>query len=174
MDRKALAQKIFKVAHLTGEFRLRSGTVSNHYFDKYRFESDPQLLKAIAQLARDLVPSDCQILAGLEMGGIPIAVALAFETGLPMVFVRKEAKNYGTCQFAEGVDIQGKNLLVVEDVVTTGGQLVLSTEDLRKSGAIIHHAFCVIDRSEGQLEKITAAGIQLKALFTSQELLSST
>lgn len=174
MTKAELARKIFEVAHLTGEFKLRSGQTSQHYFDKYRFEADPQLLKAVGRFAKELVPTDCELLAGLEMGGIPIAVALAFETGLPVVFVRKEAKSYGTCQFAEGAEIKGRKLLVVEDVVTTGGQLVLSTKDLRNSGAVVEHALCVIDRSEGKTEKIVEAGLQLRALFTSAELFSAT
>ena len=104
MNDKKLAQAIFKIAHLQGEFKLRSGTVSNEYFDKYRFEAQPRLLKAIAMALRAMIPSDTQVLAGLEMGGIPIATALALESGLPAVFVRKRAKDYGTQRVAEGLD----------------------------------------------------------------------
>lgn len=170
MNRSELARQIFKVAHLTGEFKLRSGQISNEYFDKYRFESRPDLLKAIAEQMKALIPDGTDALAGLEMGGIPVATALSLETGLPVVFVRKEAKDYGTCKFAEGYDIEGKNLLIIEDVITTGGQVVLSSEDLRKAGAKVNQVICVIDRSQGKSAKLREAKLNLKALFTMEEL----
>ena len=170
MEKKELTQKIYEAAYITGEFLLRSGVISNEYFDKYRFESKPELLKGIAQEMAKTLPGDIEILAALEMGGIPIATALSLETGLPIVFVRKEAKKYGTCKFAEGMEIKGKKLLIVEDVVTSGGQIIISTEDLRKEGAIIEKAVCVIDRQSGGPEKLAAAGIELYPLFTMSEL----
>lgn len=168
MTRLELARKIYQVAYLRGEFKLRSGQTSNEYFDKYRFESRPDLLKAIAEQLVPLIPSDTEILAGLEMGGIPIATALSLHTGLPALFVRKKAKEYGTCQVAEGVDFKGKKLLIIEDVVTTGGQVLLSTEDLRKAGAQVTNVLCVIHRGEGNPFK--DAGLLLSPLFAMQEL----
>ena len=91
-------------------------------------------------------------------------------SGLPTCFVRKEAKTYGTCKLAEGVDISGKNLLVVEDVVTSGGQVVLSTRDLRNLGARVSQAICVIDRESGGTENLAKEGIELRALFRMSEL----
>src|SRR5262245_13824495 len=105
VDRDGLAREIYDRTHLTGEFVLRSGAVSNEYFDKYLFESDPVLLRAIAEALVPLVPSDTDVLAGLELGGIPIATMLSQLTGLPARFVRKEAKTYGTCRLAEGGDL---------------------------------------------------------------------
>ena len=113
MNKTELAKKIYDVAHLTGEFKLRSGQISHEYFDKYRFEAQPALLREIAKQMVPLIPPGTEVLAGLEMGGIPIATALSLETGLPCVFVRKEAKAYGTCQFAEGLDVKGKKVLVL-------------------------------------------------------------
>ena len=130
-----LANRVYDAAHLTGTFTLRSGTTSNEYFDKYRFEADPVLLRDIAEAMAPLVPDGIDALAGLELGGVPIATALSLHTGIPARFVRKEAKTYGTCLLAEGGDIEGMRLLVVEDVVTTGGQVLLSTADLRQRGA---------------------------------------
>ncbi len=173
MNRQELALAIFKISHLRGEFKLRSGQISNEYFDKYRFESQPQLLKEIARHLAPLIPPGTDALAGLEMGGIPIATALSLETGIPVVFVRKEAKEYGTCQFAEGFEIKGKKLCIIEDVITTGGQVLLSTEDLRKSGALVNHVLCVIHRGQGKEEKITAHQLDMKPLFTMQELKDS-
>lgn len=166
MTRQELAKKIYEVAHLTGEFKLRSGQISNEYFDKYRFEARPELLREIARQMAPLIPPGTEVLAGLEMGGIPIATALSLETGLPCAFVRKEAKDYGTCLFAEGTDVKGKNVCVIEDVVTTGGQVVISTKDLRSIGANISHVLCVIHRGPSFPEpKLTEVGLTLSPLF---------
>src|SRR5207248_4925528 len=104
MSRAELARRIHAAAHLTGTFTLRSGAVSNEYFDKYRFESRPELLRAIGEALATLVPDDTEVLAGLELGGVPLATIVSQVTDLPAVFVRKEAKSYGTCQLAEGAD----------------------------------------------------------------------
>lgn len=166
MTKQELAKKIYDVAHLTGEFKLRSGQTSNEYFDKYRFEAQPALLKEIAKHLAPLIPPGTEVLAGLEMGGIPIATALSLETGLPVAFIRKEAKEYGTCQFAEGYDLKGKKVCVVEDVVTTGGQVVLSTADIRSLGADVKHVLCVIHRGPQFPEpKLTEVGLTLTPLF---------
>jgi orotate phosphoribosyltransferase len=170
MDRQELARSIKRVAHLTGQFRLRSGTIATEYFDKYRFESDPQLLRAVARHLAPLVPTDTEVLAGLELGGVPIATALSLETGLPAAFVRKEAKRYGTCRLAEGVDVNGRRLLVVEDVITSGGQVVTSTEQLRALGASISSVICVIDRQSGGVEALSKVDLRLSALFTKGQL----
>ncbi len=169
-DRQNFARAIYDCAHLTGQFLLRSGKTSTEYFDKYQFESDPNLLKKIAQALAPLVPKGTEYLGALEMGGIPIATAISLETGIPVVFVRKSAKDYGTCKFAEGPAIKGKKLTLIEDVITTGGQVVISAGDLRSEGAIIEHVLCVIDRSEGQTAKIEQAGLKHVALFTMAEL----
>jgi len=173
MTKKELAQKIFSVSHLTGEFKLRSGIISNEYFDKYQFESRPDLLSEIANHFKSIIPNDFDILAGLEVGGIPIATVLAIQLNKPMVFVRKEAKKYGTAKLVEGVEIKNSKLLIVEDVVTSGGQIILSAEELRKQGAKIEKAICVIDREQGGKEALEKTGIELISLFTMPELKNS-
>ena len=110
------------------------------------------------------------MLAGLELGGVPIATALSLATGLPAAFVRKEAKAYGTAQLAEGAAIDGKRCLVVEDVITTGGQVVLSTADLRERGAIVDTVLCVIDRSGGDHAKLDEIDLTIRPLFTAADL----
>jgi orotate phosphoribosyltransferase len=170
MTRDALCTAIYDVAHLTGEFKLRSGITSNEYFDKYQFESDPAILRAIAERMAELVPDGTEMLAGLEMGGLAIATALSMHTGIPVVFVRKKAKDYGTCKLAEGPDVAGKRLLIVEDVITSGGQVIISGNDLRSLGAITDHVVCVIDREQGGRAKLREAGFELSALFTMTEL----
>jgi orotate phosphoribosyltransferase len=173
MNHEALAKKVYETAHLTGTFTLRSGQVSDQYFDKYLFESNPTLLFEIAKGLKGKVPPGTEILAGLEMGGIPVATALSLQTGIPAVFVRKKAKEYGTCKLAEGVDIAGKKVCVVEDVVTTGGQIILSTKELREHGANIDSVLCVIDRSPEGKRNLLANDLQLHSLFTMDELLNS-
>ncbi len=166
MTHQELAQKIYTVSHLRGDFLLRSGQRSAEYFDKYRFESQPILLKEIAEQMKFLIPADTQILAALEMGGIPVGTALSLATGIPCVFVRKSAKEYGTCQFAEGLEIKDKKICLIEDVITSGGQVLLSTADLRKLGAIADTVLCVIHRGgEPAEKKLTEAGLRLKSLF---------
>ena len=170
MERTDLTKRVYDVAHLTGTFTLRSGAVSNEYFDKYQFESDPELLRAIAEHMAPMIPDGTEMLAGLEMGGIAIATALSLHTGIPVVFVRKKAKEYGTAKLAEGPSIEGKRLLIVEDVVTSGGQVILSGDDLKHLGAFVDHVVCVIDREQGGREKLREAGYELSACFTMNEL----
>lgn len=165
-----LARAIFDLAYIAGEFRLRSGAVASEYFDKYRFEAEPQVLRRIAERLAALVPAGTEALAGLEMGGIPVATMLSQVTGLPTLFIRKKPKDYGTCKFAEGGEVQGRHLLVVEDVVTSGGQIVESVRALRGEGAIIEHVVCVIDRESGGPENLRREGLALQALFTMSAL----
>lgn len=166
MDRKTLAKKVFETCHLKGEFKLRSGQISNEYFDKYRFESQPQLLKEIANQMIPMIPSGTEILAGLELGGVPIATALSLATDLPVCFVRKEAKPYGTCQFAEGISVKNKKICIIEDVITTGGQVVSSAKDLQNCGATILGVLCVIYRGPAQQNPLSILDLDMRPLFT--------
>jgi orotate phosphoribosyltransferase len=168
-----LANRVYDAAHLTGTFTLRSGQVSDQYFDKYRFEADPKLLRDIAEAMAPLVPDGVDALAGLEMGGIPVVTALSLATGIPARFVRKEAKTYGTCLLAEGGDIEGQRLLVVEDVISTGGQVLMSTADLRARGAKVDTVLCVIDRRPEGADVFAAEDLDLRALFRMSELTPS-
>lgn len=170
IDRPSLAGRIFSVCNLKGSFRLRSGKMSSEYFDKYLFESRPEMLKDIARGLRALIPAGTELLAGLEMGGIPVATALSLETGLASLFVRKEAKPYGTGKLAEGGDFIGRNVLVIEDVVTTGGAILDGVRALRAQGARIDTVLCVIDRESGGAANLKDAGLELRALFTATEL----
>ncbi len=165
-----LAARVYTASHLTGSFVLRSGRTAEHYFDKYRFESDPVLLAEIVRAMVPLVPEGTDGLAGLELGGVPLAIMLSSVTRLPAFFVRKEPKKYGTERVCEGGDVAGRRLVMVEDVVTTGGQLLLSAQDLRAEGALVETALCVIDREGGGASVLAAEGIALRALFTMREL----
>ena len=168
-----LARDIFDVSHLTGQFTLRSGIQATEYFDKYRFESHPQLLGRIAAAMAASVPDGTEVLAGLEMGGIPVVTALSRETGIPAAFVRKERKTYGTCKIAEGPELEGKRVTVVEDVVTRGGAVVDGVKNLREDGAIVEVVLCVVDREQGGREALDEIGLDLRPLFTADELRAS-
>ena len=165
-----LARRVRDVSRLTGEFVLRSGRIADEYFDKYQFEADPALLDQLAERMAVLIPEGTEVLAGLEMGGIAVVTALARHAKLPTAFVRKQAKQYGTARLAEGAEVAGRRVLVVEDVVTSGGQVVISTGELRKLGAHVDHALCVIDRQEGGAAALAADGITLRALLTREDL----
>lgn len=173
MTRQELAVSICKNSRLTGTFTLRSGQISHEYFDKYLFEADPILLRSISHYMRDSIPQGTHVLAGLELGGVPLAAVLSLESGLPAAFVRKKAKEYGTCKLAEGAQVDGKKVCVVEDVVTTGGQILESVAELRSRGAIIDTVLCVIVRNPKAYEILAEQGLTLKALYTMDELLEA-
>ncbi|QWU16047.1 orotate phosphoribosyltransferase [Paenibacillus sophorae] len=166
-----LAREIYELAHLTGTFTLRSGQISNEYFDKYLFESNPEVLAKVADQLVNLIPDGIKVLAGLEMGGIPIATALSLKSNIPAAFVRKKAKEYGTCKLAEGTSIEGKRICIIEDVVTTGGQVILSTNDLRTAGAIVEDVICVIERNPEGRRKLEEIGLRVHSLFNMEELI---
>lgn len=170
MNRDELGSRLGAVCRLTGDFTLRSGVVSSSYFDKYLFEADPVLLEAVARHMAAMVPISTEVLAGLELGGVPVATALSLRTGIPAAFVRKKAKSYGTAKLAEGADVAGRRVLVIEDVVTTGGQVAISARQLRERGAIVETVLCVIDRSAGERDLLDAAGLDMMALFSAHQL----
>ena len=134
-----LARDIDARCRLHGSFVLRSGQVADEYFDKYLFEADPLLLRRVAEQMTHLVPPDAQLLGGLELGGVPIATMLSQLTGLPALFVRKQAKEYGTRKLAEGHDPAGQHVVLVEDVITTGGAVLAAASALRAPGRHGHH-----------------------------------
>ncbi len=166
MTKTELAKQIRAVSYLTGEFKLRSGNISNFYWDKYRFESNPVLLTAIAEEIVKLLPSIFDGLAGLELGGIPIATAISLQTGHPCFYVRKEAKTYGTCNLIEGGVKENSQLVVIEDVITTAGQVCTSIEQIRAAGHTVENVVAVIDRQAGGEEKINALGCSFASVFT--------
>jgi orotate phosphoribosyltransferase len=166
----SLANSIKQTSQLSGDFLLRSSKRSQTYFDKYRFEADPTLLKDIAQALVPLIPAGTQVLAGLELGGIPIVTMLSQLTGLPAAFIRKEAKAYGTCRYAEGAELNGKRFVLIEDVVSSGGAILDAIKLLNADGLSVDHAICVIDRETGGQQALQAAGVTLKALLTMSEI----
>lgn len=148
--RAGLAADIDAAARLKGRFKLRSGQVSDEYFDKYRFEADPALLARVAQAMLPLVPESAEVLAGLELGGVPIATAMSLQSGKPCAFLRKQAKDYGTCLAVEGGSVEGRKVVMIEDVITTGGAVRDAHRLLLEAGAIPVAVVCAIWRGEGE------------------------
>ena len=164
-----LARALVDACYLEGSFTLRSGATSDHYFDKYRFEAEPALLKHVAEALLPMMPS-ADLIAGPELGGVPLAVALSSVSGLPCRFVRKAAKTYGTGLLAEGGPVDGKRIVMIEDVVSTGGQLVESIGALRALGATVETAMVVVLRDPVGSENLAAIGVDTVALFNEHEL----
>lgn len=168
----SLARRVYDACHLTGSFLLRSGQVSDEYFDKYLFEADPTLLREVAEAMAQLLPA-CEVLVGMELGGIPIATVMSQHTGLPTVFLRKQAKEYGTRKAAEGRSVDGLRVVLIEDVVTTGGALLDACPMLRAAGAVVDTVVCAIDRQQGGAERLREAGLELRPALTREALEAS-
>jgi orotate phosphoribosyltransferase len=167
---ETLAADIDAICRLTGEFTLRSGQQATEYFDKYLFEADPGLLLRVAQEMVGLLPADTELLGGLELGGVPIATMVSSLTGTPALFVRKKAKEYGTCKLAEGPDVAGRRVTLIEDVITTGGAVRDATNALREAGAVVEVVVCAIDRSPADQNPLADVGLEVRPVLTKAQL----
>ena len=170
MTRDQLAKRIAEVSLLRGEFILRSGRKSNYYLDKYRFETQPDVLVELGKLFAQRVTEKVNRIAGAELGAVPLAAAAAMACGKPFVIVRNQKKEYGTSKLVEGVLNAGDTVLIVEDVLTTGGQVLEAARSLKDAGAKIDRIVAVIDRQEGARQNIESAGYIFEALFTTDDL----
>lgn len=168
----SLPEAVRAVASLEGEFRLRSGQISSTYFDKYRFEADPALLKRVATEMIPLLPEGTEVLAGLELGGVPIATAMSLTTGLAAAFVRKRAKDYGTCLAVEGSNVVGKRVVLIEDVITTGGAVADAARLVEEAGANVIGVVCAIWRGDGSPKIAAAPNLPVFAAMDKNDLLS--
>jgi orotate phosphoribosyltransferase len=163
-------------AYLEGDFLLRSGKRSRYYLDKYRFETRPDLLRALAERiaagVREHAP-ETTVIAGPELGAVALAAAASLESGLPFLIVRKEAKDYGTNKRLEGTWEPGASACLVEDVVTTAGAAVSAVEALREAGVNVSTAICVVDREEGGSDELARHAVRLRPLFRASDVLSA-
>lgn len=157
--------RLVRAAFLEGDFVLSSGRRSSFYIDKYLFETDPALLRDIGRLLAAALPAGTTRLAGPALGGVPLATAVALETGLPFAIVRPASKGYGTAKLVEGRIERGDRVVVLEDVVTTGGQAVRAARIVEEAGAAVLAILAVIDRHEGGREGIEGAGFQFRTLY---------
>ncbi len=170
MTREQLAKRIADVALLHGDFTLRSGRKSAYYLDKYRFETQPDVLSQLGRMIAERVTPTITRLAGPELGAVPLAAAASMACGKPMVFIRNQKKEYGSTQQIEGVLEKGDSVLLIEDIITSGGQVVEAAKTLRDAGAIVEKVVVVIDRLEGARETIEKEGLLLETLFTTEDL----
>lgn len=166
MDVQKLADLVKDAALLTGDFVLSSGRKSNYYLDKYRIETQPKILDAVADGLVTKIPEGADLLAGPELGAIPLVTAVGLKTGLPFLMVRKKAKDYGTKKIVEGMYEKGQKVLLIEDVLTTGNQAIIAAEGLKELGLEVMKIVCVIDREEGAREAVEAAGYEFDPLLT--------
>lgn len=165
-----LAAKIKSAAYLEGDFTLRSGRKSKYYLDKYLFETQPAILRQIAKRFTQFVHDQIDCIAGAELGGVPLATAVALETDKPFIIVRNKRKDYGTGKDFEGALSAGQRVLLVEDIATTGGQVLEAAKVITGAGAIVDKIVAVIDRQEGAGRNIEQAGFKFQALFTRGDL----
>ena len=170
MTREALAKRIADVALLRGEFTLRSGRKSNFYLDKYLFETQPDILRELGKRFAAKLPPGVDRLAGPELGAIALAAAAAMEAGKPFVIVRNQKKGYGSGKLIEGTLQAGESVVIIEDILTTGGQIVEAAKTLEAAGVKVVKMLGAIDRLEGARENIEAAGYSYESLFTTKDL----
>jgi orotate phosphoribosyltransferase len=169
-----LARLLVERALLEGDFLLRSGRRSSWYLDKYRFETDPELLRALGVSLSEAVSEfepDAIRLAGPALGAVALAASASLTSGLPFIIVRGETKEYGTANRIEGSFEPGELVCLLEDVVTTGGALAEAVSALRDEGLVVRNAVCVVDREEGGADALARLGVRLRALFRAEELL---
>ena len=173
MEDGALLAAIREHAYLEGDFVLRSGKRSRYYLDKYRFETVPELLEALgarlAAKAAELEP-DAVRLAGPELGAVALAAAASLASRLPFLIVRGEAKPYGTANRIEGAYTEGERVVLIEDVVTSGGAAADAVRAVRQAGLECRTAICVIDREEGGVDTLARLGVRLHPLFLAAQV----
>ena len=163
MAQTQIASRIADVALLHGEFTLRSGRKSSYYLDKYLFSTQPDILSRLGEMFAERIPDSATLLAGSELGGIPLVTAASLASGVPSLFVRNQKKDYGTATSTDRV-------VIIEDVVTSGGQVLEAASVIEAAGAEVIYILATIDRMEGGHENIVQAGYKFGSLFTTEDL----
>jgi orotate phosphoribosyltransferase len=174
VTRDELGALIVERALLEGDFVLRSGRRSSWYLDKYRFETEPDILRALGESLADAVRGcepDAVRLAGPALGAVALAASASMASGLPFIIVRGETKEYGTAKRVEGPFEPGELVCLLEDVVTSGGALTEAVSAVRDEGLVVRHAVCVVDREEGGSDALARLGVRIESLFHAQELM---
>jgi orotate phosphoribosyltransferase len=170
VTREELIKRIKETAYLEGDFTLRSGKKSKYYLDKYLFETCPDILQALGEEFAKHVTDDVTLIAGAELGGVALAAATAMQTGTNWIIVRNAKKGYGTGKLVEGVLNKDDVVLLVEDIATTGGQVLEAAKVITEAGAQVKKIVAVIDRKQGAKEKVTAAGYNFQSILTKDDL----
>jgi orotate phosphoribosyltransferase len=170
VTREQLIKRIKETAYLEGDFVLRSGKRSKYYLDKYLFETCPDILKGLGDEFAGYVTDDVTLIAGAELGGVALAAATAMATGKNWIIIRNSKKGYGTGKMIEGVLKADDVVLLVEDVATTGGQVLEAAKIISEAGATVKKIVCVIDRKQGAGENISQAGYHFESILTKEDL----
>jgi orotate phosphoribosyltransferase len=155
-----------------GEFELSHGGTSEYYVDKYLFETDPSCLRQIAAAFADRLDATDATLAGVALGAVPLVAVTAAELNRPYVIARKQAKSYGTGNRIEGRLAADEEVVVIEDIATTGQSAADAVEALREAGATVERVLVVVDREEGATETLADHDVTLESLVTAGELLA--
>jgi orotate phosphoribosyltransferase len=165
-----LEEEIVKAgAFKLGDFTLASGRKSDYYVDLRSVTTKPELLRKVAQAMKPHV-SECDKIAGVELGAIPIAVALSLETGIPFLMVRKQKKEHGAGKLVEGELRPGDRVVFVEDTVTTAGSLAKAIGAARELGGIVKRAIVIVDREEGAGETLCKINVEMVSIASIQKL----
>jgi orotate phosphoribosyltransferase len=171
MKQETLIQQLKEVGAIKfGRFVLTSGAISDYYIDIKKASTDPKTLKHIAEEMSHYTKG-YDLLAGMELGAVPLVVALALETNIPYVIIRKEKREHGTGKQIEGGDVKGKNVLLVEDVTTSGGSVVKSIQILRENHAEVDKVLTVVDREAGATDILKKLNVDFIPLVTVSEIL---
>jgi orotate phosphoribosyltransferase len=170
MTREELITRVKETSYLEGDFTLRSGKKSKYYMDKYLFETCPDILKALGKEFATHVGDDVTLIAGAELGGVALAAATAIEANKNWIIVRNSKKGYGTGKMVEGVLKEDDVVLIVEDIATTGGQVIEAAKIITDAGATVKKIVCVIDRRQGAEENVTEAGYKFERIITKEDL----
>lgn len=170
MEDEILVRRIVETALLRGRFELRSGRISSYYLDKYLFETQPDILAELGRRLAAHVEVSTNRVAGAELGGIPLVAATSMAADRPAVLIRNQKKDYGTAKLIEGTLKEGDRIVIVEDVATSGGQVLEAARTLEAAGGRVEKIVAVIDRQEGARENIEAAGFAFASLLTRADL----
>jgi len=170
MTKQELIKRVKETSYLEGDFTLRSGKKSKYYLDKYLFETHPDILKALGEEFAKHAGGDVTLIAGAELGGVALAAATAMAANKKWIIVRNSKKDYGTSKMIEGILKKDDVVLLVEDIATTGGQVLEAAKIITEAGAKVKKIVAVIDRKQGAGENITAAGYKFESIITKEDL----
>jgi len=173
MKREKLIQQLKDCGAIKfGRFVLTSGAISDYYIDIKKASTEPRTLRLIAQEMSGYTKG-YDMLAGMELGAVPLVVALALETDIPYVIIRKEKREHGTSKQIEGGEVKGKSVLIVEDVTTSGGSVVKTIQILRENQAEVEKVLTVVDREAGAKETLKKLEVQFIPLVSVSEIIKN-